>query len=404
MINSTDLHDLQLEDVEDYASDYPTNYPQSEQNIAAVGSFDDTTSKKRRTTRVVYLMRKNKWATALLFVIVVIALALFVIAGGSKEDKVVPSNSSGGVHQKPLYIDPKSLDPAVTESLMAKLVSVYSRKGLDSSALEEDNGATPQKKAFYWLASFKDVNDMDHTMLMQRYSLAVFYYATNAVQTPYSDKPKPWISAHLWLSASHVCEWKGIVCNEQDHVSAINLERNNLTGSLPQELAIIASTLHTIDLTSNLIYMEQDMYDVFHSLTQLHTLLMDDNYLMYEKGLPSQFKSLERLQKLRLSYNLLSGELERDHKVLPSLTKLTHLELESNFLSGTLPPVIGELTNLVYLYMRRNELSFNLDFLKSGNLKDLCKWTEEVKCCSLQYFFFAMQWSHLFMFVWGLDP
>jgi Leucine-rich repeat (LRR) protein len=32
------------------------------------------------------------------------------------------------------------------------------------------------------------------------------------------------------------------------------------------------------------------------------------------------------------------------------------------------------MTNLVYLYMRRNDLKFNLNFLKSGKLKDLCKY------------------------------
>jgi hypothetical protein len=365
MINSTDMHDLHLEDVEDYTTNYPDSHPHSERNIAAVGSHDNSV-KQPRVNRVAHSMIKHKWVTALSLVILVIAISLFAIFGGSQ-------NSSKAAHYGPIYIDPKSLDPKVTESLMQELVSLYSRKGFDLSVLEAESGVTAQKKAFYWLASNKGVLAMDHTVQMQRYTLAVFYYATNAVKTPYTEKPKPWISARLWLSASHVCEWEGVKCNEQDHIEEINLERNNLTGSLPQELVIIASTLHTLDLTSNLIYMEEDMYNVFLELIQLHTLLLDDNYLMYDKGLPPQFKNLVRLQKLRLSYNLFEGQLEVDHKVLPSLTQLTHLELESNHLSGSLPSVIGELTNLVYIYLRRNDLTFNLDFLKGGKLKDLCK-------------------------------
>ena len=38
-----------------------------------------------------------------------------------------------------------------------------------------------------------------------------------------------------------------------------------------------------------------------------------------------------------------------------------------------MPSIIGEMSNLVYMYMRRNEMSFNLDFLKTGKLTKLCK-------------------------------
>lgn len=375
MINSVDVNDLQLdqlEDVEDYSSDYPpSGFPQSEQNIAAIGMPQDSHVSKKRTNRLVALVRANKWSSGLVFLVVIILIAILAIAGGSARQEPVPVSSGSGTHQKPIYIDPKSLDPAVTEALLQKVLSVYTRKGLDASVLDGESGTTPQKKAFYWLASESDLNDLNHTQLMQRYALAVFYYATNAQATPYTEKPKPWVSAHLWLSTTHVCEWKGIVCNDQDHVESIDLERNNLSGSLPAELVIIGSTLQTLDLTSNLIYMEDDMFDVFENLTELRTLLMDDNFLLYDNGLPPQFKKLERLQKIRLSYNLFSGQLEKEHKVLASMAQLTHLELESNFLSGSLPSVIGNMTNLVYIYLRRNDLNFNLDFLKGGKLKDL---------------------------------
>ena len=101
---------------------------------------------------------------------------------------------------------------------------------------------------------------------------------------------------------------------------------------------------------------------------------MDDNFLVSDDGLPWQFKKLGKLQKMRLSYNLLAGELESNQPVLDYLTQLTHLEIESNFLTGTIPQAIASMTNLVYLYMRRNDLSFNLDFLKQGKLTDLCKY------------------------------
>jgi len=371
MINSTDVNDLQLEDVEDYTSDYPPHgFPQSE-NIAAVGMPAIENSSKRRTNRLVYLMRSHKWTTALILLSSVVFIVIVSTVGGAsrKQSEALSANGSG-LSKNPIYIDPKSLDPKVVSTLMSKIVGVYERRGLDTSALDEASGDTPQKKAFYWLAA-SDLTGVDHTQLVQRFALAVFYYATNAVPNPYIEKPKPWVSAHLWLSNSPVCEWKGIVCGESGHIQGITLERNNLTGSIPRELGFLASYLQSLDLTSNFVYMEDTMFDVFGDLTQLRELLLDDNYMMYSMGLPSQFKMMERLKKLRLSYNLFSGELERDHKVLANLAQLTHLEIESNFLSGTMPAVIGELTNLVYIYMRRNEMTYNLDFLRGGKLKDL---------------------------------
>lgn len=374
MINSSDVNDLHLEDVEDYSADYPPNgFPQSE-NIAAVGMPAIDPTPKKRTNPVVHLMRAHKWTAGLVFITVIVFIVILSISGGSSETATeLESARDSGTRLPPIHIDPKSLDPEVTAALMEKLVGVYSRHGLDPSALDDASGVTPQKKAFYWLAT-NDLSAIGHTQLVQRYALAVFYYATNAVANPYVEKPKPWVSAHLWLSTSHVCEWKGIVCSESDHIESIDLSRNNLTGSLPRELTIIGSTLHTLDLTSNSIYMDETMYDVFLDLTEMTTLLLDDNYMVYTKGLPSQMKMMEKLQKIRLSYNLFSGELEKDHKVLANLAQLTHLEIESNFLGGSMPPVIGELTNLVYIYMRRNEMSFNLDFLKGAKLKDLCKY------------------------------
>ena len=101
---------------------------------------------------------------------------------------------------------------------------------------------------------------------------------------------------------------------------------------------------------------------------------MDDNYLYYGDGLPPQFGALVNLEKLRLSYNLFEGVLEsEDQPVLGAMTKLTHLEMESNFFTGTMPTVISTMPQLVYLYMRRNDMTFNLDWMKAGQNRDMCK-------------------------------
>ena len=386
MISNKDVNvnDLQLEDVEDYATDYPQSYGEKDAenniNIHNVDAHAASVQKPSyRKNKIVQIIRDNKWVFGLLFLMIIILIVIISIAAGSTKQQsqqvAQPNNSDGKTHQPPITIDPTTLDPKITEPLLDSLYSIYDRHGLDKSNLGPAAGDTPQNKAFYWLATDENLQKLDHTERSQRYALAVFYYATNAVATSYTDSPKPWVSAHLWLSKSHECEWKGIECNDSGHIVAIGLERNNLTGALPVEIGILGDKLHTLDLTSNLIHMEGDDFEAFADLTKLQTLLMDDNYLVYRKGLPFQFQKMVELEKLRLSYNLFSGVLEGDHEVLPQLTKLTHLEIESNFLSGTMPAIIGEMSNLVYMYVRRNELSFNLDFLKTGKLTSLCKYS-----------------------------
>jgi hypothetical protein len=380
MIDPADVSDLQLEDVEDYTADYPPpGFPNAEDNIHTAGSGDESATGRvsYRRSKFMGLIRGNKWVSGLLFVMVVVLIAIIgaAVSGGSKAPSSGSSNlaDSGATHQAPITIDPESLDPDITGPLMDSLVSAYERHGLDATPLGVDAGETPQRKAFYWMATDENLDDMDHTQKMQRYALAVFYYSTNSVKTPYTESPKPWESAHLWLSKAHTCEWKGIVCNSQQHVEGIDLENNNLTGSLAPELGILGSKLTSIDLTSNLIYMKNEDFDAFEKLENLETLLMDDNYLEYTKGLPWQFQKLTKMQKMRLSYNLFSGELETEHKVISKMSQLTHLEIESNFLTGKMPDIVGEMSNLVYIYLRRNEMTFNLDFLKKGQLTNLCK-------------------------------
>jgi len=184
------------------------------------------------------------------------------------------------------------------------------------------------------------------------------------------EDPKAWKVATNWMSDAHSCDWMGIECNEQKNIIAIYLENNRLSGGIPPDMAIIASKIQTLDFTDNIMHMRDDDFDVFNSFTNLKTLLMDDNFLYHNAGLPPQFAGMKNLEKLRLSYNVFEGELDSEAPVLGSLTKLTHLEMESNYFNGTLPASVKNMEQLTYLYMRRNNLEFNLDFLKDARFAD----------------------------------
>jgi hypothetical protein len=332
------------------------------------------------------MARKNKWTVATLGVVLVVIIGVLSAAAGKKAQSAnAAGSSSDGTGVVPVVYDSASVDQGVLTNLKASIESVYGRHSLDTSVLQEDSPDTPQRKALIWMATDKNVNSIEHTEKLQRFVLGVFFYATNQVPNFNEDQPEPWRAADKWMSTAHSCDWMGVTCNADKEITTIDLEKNRLSGSLPPELKIIAKHLVTLDLTSNSISMRDDDFDVFLSMSSLKTLLMDDNYLYYDSGLPPQFGAMINMEKLRLSYNLFEGALEsEDQPVLGAMTKLTHLEMESNFLTGALPTAIAQMPQLVYLYMRRNDMTFNLDFMKKGQNRDMCKCPSRAECVSLR--------------------
>lgn len=130
-----------------------------------------------------------------------------------------------------------------------------------------------------------------------------------------------WEKSHDWLSTLDVCDWYGIRCTQDRHVSRIDLLLNNVSGSLPPEIG---------------------------ELRNLLVLSMSNNEL---KSLPPEIGNLQNLQSLDLSDNTLESlPLE-----IGDLSNLQWLILSNNVLTS-LPPEIGGLSNLVGLYASGNEL------------------------------------------------
>ncbi|KAL3921736.1 MAG: hypothetical protein SGILL_002588, partial [Bacillariaceae sp.] len=376
MINNDQMNDLQLEDVEDYSADYPpAGFPNAEENMAPMAASDDTlkghSSPKYRRAAAIALVRNNKWSFALLGVIVIVLIGVLAAAVGKDEAQPASAEDTApGV--PPTLIDAGTLDQDNLAVFKSSIESVYDRHNLDKSVLQEDAGNTPQRQAMLWMSTDKNVNSIEHTEKLQRFVLGTLWYATNMVPNDYAATPKAWFAADRWMTTAHSCDWMGIICNEDKVIVSIDLERNRLSGGLPMELVIIGQFLESIDMTSNTISISGGGFNVFRNLPALKTLLMDDNYLYHDAGLPQQFRHLTNLEKMRLSYNLFEGTLESGaNPVLGAMTKLTHLEIESNFLTGTMPAAVGNMDQLTYLYMRRNNMSFNLDFLKTGQLVNL---------------------------------
>lgn len=175
---------------------------------------------------------------------------------------------------------------------------------------------------------------------LDRETLTVLYHATNGDE---------WTNNDNWLSDEPLDNWYGVTTDDSGEVIWLHLSGNNLRGSIPSELCLLASlgllNLRHNDLTGNIP-------PELGGLTDLLYLGLSGNELTGD--IPSEFGQLTKLTGLGLLNNQLTGPIPPE---LGQLTDLTTLDLAGNDLSGSIPPELGQLTNLVTLILGANELT-----------------------------------------------
>lgn len=188
----------------------------------------------------------------------------------------------------------------------------------DSDALHD--WTAPQGRAFQWIVN-EDARMIhaDDPHLVQRYALAVFYFATGGDN---------WHSGDLhWLSGVHECFWNkkvkgrpmGVVdCDENKQVTYIELVENNLAGSLPKEIGWLEN-LQSIDLQENRL----------------------------TGTIPTTMGNMLALKNIFLNSNNFRGTVPTQ---LGKLSNLTLLLLDTNELKGSIPNEICNLKNHSHLY------------------------------------------------------
>lgn len=239
--------------------------------------------------------------------------------------------------------------------------------------------SSPQSAAARWLAEAHLDNYTDARKL-QRYALATLYYSTNG------DK---WEDKQNWLSDSDECkDWwnkpsdeggeKKLECDTSGSVTILTIEKNNLQGSLPDEIAFLSNSLFELMLNENVIggtlsstlgsmsrlkkldlrgnNITSTIPSDFGRLTTLETLRLYENELT--GTIPSEMALMTSLEDLRLHKNKLDGELVPT--IIGSLTKLDTLSLAENDFTGSIPTEIGLLSLLKELKLQRNHLTGEL--------------------------------------------
>ena len=107
---------------------------------------------------------------------------------------------------------------------------------------------------------------------------------------------------------------------------------------------------------------------------------LDIRYRQLSGSIPPEIGNLTNLTYLSFWNNDLSGNIPPE---IGNLTNLTYLSLFDNYLSGGIPPEIGNLTNLKYLSLSYNELSGNIpsEIGNLNNLEELYLYSNKLEGC-----------------------
>jgi len=245
--------------------------------------------------------------------------------------------------------------PDLTSPLEVALADTHISAGAESSK-------SPQLQALRWLSestsareNLQDTSPIDaDTDLAQRYALAVLYFATGGdswkecsqdvtSKCESSDGSGLQSSAHF-LSGGPVCSWFGLTCtNDQkkDIVTWIDLSKNGLSGSIPNELSLLSDNLELLWLSGN-----------------------------PELGgnLPQWIGKMKHLQSLSFFDSGISGTIPDS---LYNLSKLSSLRAYGSKLEGTISTKIGQLKNMQWLWMHGCEFTGTTIPTELGSLKKL---------------------------------
>jgi hypothetical protein len=129
--------------------------------------------------------------------------------------------------------------PSPTSEHWESLQQLFQSVSFDGGAALNDTDS-PQSRALSWLDENANLNDYPEWKRIQRYALAVFYYSTRG---------EKWRESTGWLSDDDECTWwlthepNTPICNQDGAYINISLNKNNLNGSLPLELALLSDSL-----------------------------------------------------------------------------------------------------------------------------------------------------------------
>jgi hypothetical protein len=236
-------------------------------------------------------------------------------------------------------VDGTAVPSTNTDNLASLLISRW-------PSLEEDlqDPNSSQSLAYAWLMNDPDVGSFDDTRILQRFSLAVFYYSTGGANWERNDR---------WLSEENECLWytssSALPCDDSLRYTTIDLDFNNLSGTIASELGLLSNSLTQLDLSGNGEGLSGSIPALLGFLTMLTSIDLSRNAL--QGTIPGSAGKWNKLQLLDLSMNELTGALPLSIGIW---TDLRVMNLEKNRLGGSLPTTIAAMTSLQTLNLVDN--------------------------------------------------
>jgi hypothetical protein len=257
-----------------------------------------------------------------------------------------------------LSLDPM-FQPSISSDDMELILFITDLVG--ESALV--NG-TAQNQAMQWILH-DDPQDLSisndgESRVKQRFLLAILHFQLNGDY---------WL-ADNFMSSDDECNWDGIRCNKAEIVHRILLDSANLTGSLPEEIGLLAE-MQWISFHNN--SLSGAIPDSLYALPSLTWLDMGQNMLTGQ--LSSELWHMQSLNVFWVDNNLLTGPV-------PEVTKFTIplLDFDASFnrLGGSVPLGLWGLTNLTFLYLNGNLLEGSVPpFANDSPLKLQALWLQD---------------------------
>lgn len=237
-------------------------------------------------------------------VVVIVGVVVGVVLGlrKSNEDDSPAGGGTKGPTMAPTMIPPETELIYAFNAIDSSDYTYLYQQDLpltveEYEGLMDDTSATPQARAMSWLL-YEDTRDISYEA-GERWALASLFY---------SWKGDSWVSAKNWLSSESACQWEHINCDAlTGKIQEINLESNNLVGTIPPEIALLNST-QSLWLRNNSLSGPLPN-EVLGSMPRLSILYLDNNQITGTISLA--IRDNGALNSLFLQFNDLTGEWPR---------------------------------------------------------------------------------------------
>jgi hypothetical protein len=138
------------------------------------------------------------------------------------------------------------------------------------------------------------------------YALATLFFSTGGTF---------WKVNTSWKSSSPVCSWYGVACDDSNHVVSIALPGNNLAGSIPPEVALLAPrVVKSNERTTGLVRLDLSGNGIGGSIpSEVSQLLSLEEFLLHDNvligAIPAGIANWENVEVVSLQNNELAGEV-----------------------------------------------------------------------------------------------